>query len=283
MARARSRFSADSTRAVANMRKLIEEEREAAKSKLLGAVKEGDIVRGTVTNIADFGAFIDLGGIDGLLHITDMSWGRVNHPTEIVKIGDEVEVKILNIDREREKIALGMKQRTAIARAFAVHPKVLLLDEPFGALDAKVRKELRRWLRRLHDELNVTTIFVTHDQEEALEVADRVVVMNKGHIEQVDSPQAVWNHPASPFVYGFLGDVNLFHGRAHEGEVHLGVVDQTLKIKSPEHANVQDAKASAYIRPHDLQVRRYRQGDAVISLSVYPTTRFASPALQTRR
>ncbi|MFM8731658.1 MAG: 30S ribosomal protein S1, partial [Phycisphaerales bacterium] len=96
---------------VISRRKLIEEEREAAKSKLLGQVKEGDIVRGTVTNIADFGAFIDLGGLDGLLHITDMSWGRVNHPTEIVKIGDEVEVKILNIDREREKIALGLKQK----------------------------------------------------------------------------------------------------------------------------------------------------------------------------
>ncbi|MFM9169877.1 MAG: 30S ribosomal protein S1, partial [Phycisphaerales bacterium] len=92
---------------VISRRKLIEEEREAARSKLLGSVKEGDIVRGTVTNIADFGAFIDLGGLDGLLHITDMSWGRVNHPSEIVKIGDEIEVKILNIDREREKIALG--------------------------------------------------------------------------------------------------------------------------------------------------------------------------------
>ena len=96
---------------VISRRKLIEEEREAAKAKLLGQVKEGDIVRGTVTNIADFGAFIDLGGLDGLLHITDMSWGRVNHPSEIVKIGDEVEVKILNIDREREKIALGLKQK----------------------------------------------------------------------------------------------------------------------------------------------------------------------------
>jgi sulfate transport system permease protein len=95
-------------------------------------------------------------------------------------------------------------------RALAVEPKVLLLDEPFGALDAKVRKELRRWLRRLHDELHVTSIFVTHDQEEALEVADRVVLMNQGRVEQVGSPQEVWDHPASPFVYGFLGDVNLF-------------------------------------------------------------------------
>jgi sulfate transport system ATP-binding protein len=148
-------------------------------------------------------------------------------------------------------------QRIALARALAVEPKVLLLDEPFGALDAKVRKELRRWLRRLHDDLNVTTIFVTHDQEEALEVADRVVVMNKGHVEQVGSPQDVWEHPASPFVYGFLGDVNLFHGRAHEGEMHIGVEDQTVRVASPEHHAAQDAKAFAYVRPHDLEVRRH--------------------------
>jgi sulfate transport system ATP-binding protein len=133
---------------------------------------------------------------------------------------------------------------------------VLLLDEPFGALDAKVRKELRRWLRRLHDELDVTSIFVTHDQEEALEVADRVVVMNKGSVEQIGSPQQVWDHPASPFVYGFLGDVNLFHGRAHEGEVQL----EGIRINAPEHGQVQDAKAMAYVRPHDLQVQRYVAG-----------------------
>ncbi|MCU0762847.1 MAG: TOBE-like domain-containing protein, partial [Hydrogenophaga sp.] len=114
------------------------------------------------------------------------------------------------------------RQRIALARALAVEPRVLLLDEPFGALDAKVRKELRRWLRRLHDELHVTSIFVTHDQEEALEVSDRVVLMNQGQVEQVGTPQDVWDHPASPFVYGFLGDVNLFHGRAHEGQVWLG-------------------------------------------------------------
>jgi sulfate transport system ATP-binding protein len=105
-----------------------------------------------------------------------------------------------------------------------VQPKVLLLDEPFGALDAKVRKELRRWLRRLHDEVHATTVFVTHDQEEALEVADRVVVMNQGRIEQVGTPEEVYQSPASPFVYEFLGDVNLFHGRQyarpHEVEIH---------------------------------------------------------------
>ena len=143
-----------------------------------------------------------------------------------------------------------------IARALAMEPKVLLLDEPFGALDAKVRKELRRWLRRLHDELHVTSIFVTHDQEEALEVADRVVVINQGKIEQSGSPQQVWDQPASPFVYGFLGDVNLFHGRAHEGLVHL----DGMQLDSPEHQAAQNAKAFAYVRPHDLDVERYSPG-----------------------
>ncbi len=154
----------------------------------------------------------------------------------------------------------GQRQRIALARALAVEPKVLLLDEPFGALDAKVRKELRRWLRRLHDDLHVTSIFVTHDQEEALEVADRVVLMNAGRIEQIGSPQQVWDHPASPFVYGFLGDVNLFHGRAHEGEMLIGQDHHGLRLASPEHHDAQDARAFAYVRPHDLDVQRYTPG-----------------------
>jgi sulfate transport system ATP-binding protein len=160
-------------------------------------------------------------------------------------------------DRFPAQLSGGQRQRIALARALAVEPKVLLLDEPFGALDAKVRKELRRWLRRLHDELHVTSIFVTHDQEEALEVADRVVLMNSGVVEQVGSPQEVWDHPASPFVYGFLGDVNLFHGRAHEGEMLLGDTAQGVRLQSPEHAATQDAKAMAYVRPHDLDITRY--------------------------
>ena len=159
-------------------------------------------------------------------------------------------------DRYPSQLSGGQRQRIALARALAVEPKVLLLDEPFGALDAKVRKELRRWLRRLHDELLVTSIFLTHDQEEALEVADRVVLMNKGVVEQSGSPQDVWDHPASPFVYGFLGDVNLFHGRAHEGLLHLDGV----AIDTPEHAGAQNAQAFAYVRPHDLQVERYTPG-----------------------
>ncbi len=164
-------------------------------------------------------------------------------------------------DRYPSQLSGGQRQRIALARALAVEPKVLLLDEPFGALDAKVRKELRRWLRRLHDDLHVTSIFVTHDQEEALEVADRVVLMNSGKVEQIGSPQEVWNHPASPFVYGFLGDVNLFHGRAHEGVVQIGAADQGLHLASPEHHSAQDAKAFAYVRPHDLEVQRYAFGD----------------------
>ncbi|MEY4469669.1 MAG: Sulfate/thiosulfate import ATP-binding protein CysA [Pseudomonadota bacterium] len=163
-------------------------------------------------------------------------------------------------DRYPSQLSGGQRQRIALARALAVEPKVLLLDEPFGALDAKVRKELRRWLRRLHDELHVTSIFVTHDQEEALEVADRVVLMNKGNIEQIGSPQEVWDHPASPFVYGFLGDVNLFHGRAHEGEMLIGADQHAIRLDSPEHGQVQDAKAFAYVRPHDLDVTRYKVG-----------------------
>ena len=159
-------------------------------------------------------------------------------------------------DRYPSQLSGGQRQRIALARALAVEPKVLLLDEPFGALDAKVRKELRRWLRRLHDELHVTSIFVTHDQEEALEVADRVVVIHQGRIEQSGSPQEVWDHPASPFVYGFLGDVNLFHGRAHEGRMLTG----GLEIHAPEHAGAQDAKAFAYVRPHELDVQPWRPG-----------------------
>ncbi|MEA3395732.1 MAG: sulfate ABC transporter ATP-binding protein [Pseudomonadota bacterium] len=161
-------------------------------------------------------------------------------------------------DRYPSQLSGGQRQRIALARALAVEPKVLLLDEPFGALDAKVRKELRRWLRRLHDELHVTSIFVTHDQEEALEVADRVVLMNGGRVEQIGSPQQVWDQPASPFVYGFLGDVNLFHGRVEQGEVVIGAGQQGVRLDSPEHRDAEDAKAFAYVRPHDFDVQRYK-------------------------
>src|SRR5256886_4783811 len=126
----------------------------------------------------------------------------------------------------------------ALARALAVEPKVLLLDEPFGALDARVRKELRAWLRRLHDEMHITSVFVTHDQEEALEVADRIAVMNHGKIEQIGTPEQVYDNPANPFVYNFLGNVNLFHGRVDGGEGPGGKSKSTV----------------SYVRPHDVEI-----------------------------
>jgi len=159
-------------------------------------------------------------------------------------------------DRYPAQLSGGQQQRVALARALAIEPRMLLLDEPFGALDAKVRKELRRWLRRLHDDLHVTSIFVTHDQEEALEVADQVVLMNQGRVEQLGAPADVYNHPASPFVYGFLGNVNLFHGRVHDGVMASG--DASFLV--PDHADVQDAKGTAYVRPHDLEIDRYTAG-----------------------
>jgi len=136
-------------------------------------------------------------------------------------------------DRLPHQLSGGQRQRIALARALAVEPKVLLLDEPFGALDAKVRVELRRWLRRLHDETGITSVFVTHDQEEALEVADRVVVLNHGRIEQIGTPDEVYRHPASAFVHHFLGQVNVFHGR---------------------HADAPDDVA--FVRPHDILISR---------------------------
>ncbi len=161
-------------------------------------------------------------------------------------------------DRYPPQLSGGQRQRIALARALAVEPRVLLLDEPFGALDAKVRKELRRWLRRLHDELHVTSIFVTHDQEEALEVADQIVVMNKGQVEQIGAPGDVYNHPASPFVYGFLGNVNLFHGRISGGVLQAG----SAAFAAPQHGDLVDTDGVGYVRPHDLDVERYINEDS---------------------
>ncbi|MCD6034288.1 MAG: sulfate transporter ATP-binding protein [Rickettsiales bacterium] len=129
-------------------------------------------------------------------------------------------------DRYPSQLSGGQRQRVALARALAVEPKVLLLDEPFGALDAKVRKELRRWMRRLHDEIHITSIFVTHDQEEAMEVSDRVVVMSNGRIEQMGTPEEVWQQPANAFVYDFLGNYNEFDGwKDSDGNIHLAETD----------------------------------------------------------
>jgi sulfate transport system ATP-binding protein len=159
-------------------------------------------------------------------------------------------------DRYPSQLSGGQRQRIALARALAVEPQVLLLDEPFGALDVKVRKELRRWLRRLHDDIHITSVFVTHDQEEALEVADRIVIMNEGAIEQIGSPEEVYEHPVTPFVYHFLGNVNLFHGRIHAGRARLG----DMEIETPEHADAHDVPAIGYVRPHDIEVARHRNG-----------------------
>ncbi|MBN2424656.1 MAG: sulfate ABC transporter ATP-binding protein [Calditrichaceae bacterium] len=151
----------------------------------------------------------------------------------------------------------GQRQRVALARVLAIEPKVLLLDEPFGALDARVRQELRRWLKKLHDEIHVTSIFVTHDQEEAMEVADQVVVMNEGKIEQVGTPEEVYHKPASGFVYNFLGNVNLFHGRIEHGQIHIGEIsmewpENELVINEDSHEQLKTA--TVFLRPHLLEI-----------------------------
>ncbi|ACP22905.1 sulfate/thiosulfate import ATP-binding protein CysA 1 (plasmid) [Sinorhizobium fredii NGR234] len=143
----------------------------------------------------------------------------------------------------------GQRQRVALARAMAVEPSVLLLDEPFGALDAQVRKELRRWLREIHDRTGYTTVFVTHDQEEALELADRVVVMSKGAIEQVGTPDEIYDHPGSPFVYGFIGQSNCLNVTLADGEISLAGRPTGLRA-----ANEPDGPATLYFRPHDVEL-----------------------------
>lgn len=163
-------------------------------------------------------------------------------------------------DRLPSQLSGGQRQRVALARALAVEPKVLLLDEPFGALDAKVRKELRRWLRRLHDEIHVTSIFVTHDVEEALEVADKIVVMNEGKIEQIGSPDDVYEHPANSFVYHFLGSVNVFHTRTNGGRVQLG--DLTLGTARDGEEVV------VHARPHDIDITRHPDSDSWLKASI---------------
>lgn len=152
-------------------------------------------------------------------------------------------------DRYPSQLSGGQRQRIALARALAVEPRVLLLDEPFGALDAKVRKELRRWLRRLHEEIQVTSVFVTHDQEEALEVADRVVVLDKGRIEQAGTPQQVYETPANAFVHEFIGESISLPILIESGRVNFH--GQTLAI---DHQGVGDGKASLFVRPYDISI-----------------------------
>ncbi|KYG34820.1 sulfate/molybdate ABC transporter ATP-binding protein [Alkalihalobacillus trypoxylicola] len=165
-------------------------------------------------------------------------------------------VKLEGYDKRfPSQLSGGQRQRVALARALAVQPKVLLLDEPFGALDAKVRKDLRKWLRKLHDEYHITSVFVTHDQEEALDVSDRVVVMNEGKIKQIGSPDDVYENPNSPFVFDFLGNVNIFKGRMQEGVFETSGY-QTSNIEN----NIKDQsqiaeEALAYTRPHHFDIQ----------------------------
>ncbi len=165
--------------------------------------------------------------------------------------------------RYPRQLSGGQRQRIALIRALAVEPKVLLLDEPFGALDTKVRKELRRWLRHLHDTMHVTSVFVTHDQEEAMEVSDRVVVMNEGRIEQVGTPDELYENAASPFVYQFLGYVNSFHGKVQTGRVRIGELD----INLDESTEVHHAPVIAYVRPHELEITR-QSDDVAITATI---------------
>jgi len=179
----------------------------------------------------------------GLLKLVQMEWLAERYPAQL---------------------SGGQRQRVALARALALEPDVLLLDEPFGALDAKVRRELRRWLRRLHDDLHMTSVFVTHDQEEALDLADRIAVLNTGRIEQTGTPEEVYNHPVSPFVYNFLGNVNLFHGRVHKGLARIG----DFSLEAPQHADAHDSPAVGYVRPHDIEIERCASAGASIEVIV---------------
>jgi sulfate transport system ATP-binding protein len=177
----------------------------------------------------------------------------------------------------------GQRQRVALARALAIRPKVLLLDEPFGALDAKVREELRVWLRRLHDEIHVTSVFVTHDQQEAFEVADRVVVMNQGRVEQTGSPLEVFENPANAFVMDFLGNVNVFQAKVRNGRAVMG----SMELAFPEYAHHEERSATLYVRPHELQIERSPNGGGSLKARVDrinaagPVTKVSLSALDT--
>jgi len=162
----------------------------------------------------------------------------------------------------------GQRQRVALARALAPDPKLLLLDEPFGALDARVRKELRSWLRKLHHEIGLTSVLVTHDQEEAFEVADRVVVMNHGRIEQQGTSAEVFDHPANAFVLDFLGNVNVFHGRVEGGRAFLG----GLEVDYPEYPHGEARSAKAYVRPHELEIDRYEHTGTCVRAQINRVT-----------
>ncbi len=167
-------------------------------------------------------------------------------------------------NRYPSQLSGGQRQRVALARALAVEPKVLLLDEPFGALDAQVRKGLRDWLRKLHDEIHLTSVLVTHDQEEALEVADRVVVMNNAQIEQIGTPSEVFHQPATQFVMEFLGQVNVFRARLSDGKARIG----NVAIDYPEYTQRTEVPAAVYMRPHELEISRSKTQDSSLAAKV---------------
>ena len=176
----------------------------------------------------------------------------------VTRLLDLVQLGFL-ADRYPAQLSGGQRQRIALARALAVEPRVLLLDEPFGALDAKVRKDLRRWLRTLHDELHITSIFVTHDQEEALEVADQIVVMNKGNVEQIGSPREVYETPATPFVFDFLGQANRFEGQNNGGIIQLG----QDRIQFDGAKNAAQGEVILFARPDELRIHAQPQDNAI--------------------
>jgi sulfate transport system ATP-binding protein len=193
----------------------------------------------------------------------NIAFGLIVKSKEIRLSKDKIEKKVQQLlkliqmewlaDAFPGKLSGGQRQRVALARALAIEPSVLLLDEPFSSLDATVRRELRRWLKKLHDEMHITSIFVTHDQEEALEVADRVVVMNKGVIEQIGTPESIYEHPANRFVYQFLGDVNVFKGRIEKGKFDFS----GTFVDTPKHASVESSDATGYIRPDEIEITRH--------------------------
>jgi sulfate/thiosulfate transport system ATP-binding protein len=171
-------------------------------------------------------------------------------------------------DRFPSQLSGGQKQRIALVRALAPDPKVILLDEPFGALDAKVREELRAWLRKFHDEFHVTSIFVTHDQTEAFEVADKVVVMSQGRVEQSGSPAEVFEHPANEFVMDFLGNVNVITARMEDGRVLLGHVE--MPIGNGRVGRTASGEATVFVRPHELDLaRKAEAGKSLVAKVVH--------------
>ncbi len=179
---------------------------------------------------------------------------RVKELLHLVRLEEKAEAFPANLSG-------GQRQRIALVRALAPEPRVILLDEPFGALDAKVRTELRHWLRRFHDEFHVTSIFVTHDQEEAFEVADKIVVMNQGRIEQTGTPADIFEHPANAFVMDFLGNVNVFQAQLKDGRLLLGNVE--MPIGNAKVVQTGSGKADVYVRPHELDLDRYSSTNSI--------------------